>query len=178
MDPAPLLDIAGLQVEDWRDLLPTSGAFSRRHPDQVNALAIHHTGGPTNQTPRALATDHVQNKGWAGIGYHFLLPFAGNDHGPILYVGDVDEARANVLAFNHQVIGIAIIGDFDTGYQPRRHQLRRLQRLCLALWRLWGRQLPLRPHSAYLPTACPGSRLTWRLPEIEERARRAYLREL
>jgi hypothetical protein len=96
---------------------------------QVVKLVIHHTvTDPTGKTPRQQAEFVAQlhkARGWAGIGYHFIV---AND-GTVLYVGDIGTGRANVMGNNEKVIGISLIGDF-TKTLPTAHQILATNRLC------------------------------------------------
>lgn len=111
----------GYKFIDLRDILP-GDAYNfnwERSLDQVNYLAIHHTGGADSQTPRDLANEHMTKNGWGGIGYHFLI----NKQGEVFYVGDISTARANVANLNEQVIGIGLIGNFVAGSSPTEEQI-------------------------------------------------------
>ncbi|MBI2600039.1 N-acetylmuramoyl-L-alanine amidase, partial [Candidatus Daviesbacteria bacterium] len=65
----------GNKFVDLRDLIPgDSYNWSWvRDLSQVNFLAIHHTAAPDTQTPEEIANYHIQNNGWGGIGYHFVI---------------------------------------------------------------------------------------------------------
>lgn len=64
-------------------------------------------------------------RGWAGIGYHFVI----TSDGIIAYVGDLGTGRANVLNHNDSVIGICLIGDF-TKHLPTDIQINSAHDLC------------------------------------------------
>lgn len=102
---------------NWSWVRPLSG---------VNYLAIHHTAGPDTQTPTQIANFHINNNGWGGIGYHFLIA----KDGTVYYVGDISTARANVANLNDQVIGICLIGNFMAGKEPSSEQLDSANKLC------------------------------------------------
>lgn len=93
---------------------------------QVNYLAIHHTAGPDTQTPVEIANFHINNNGWGGIGYHFLI----GKNGVVYYVGDISTARANVANLNEQVIGICLVGNFTSGRIPTSEQFDSANKLC------------------------------------------------
>ena len=93
---------------------------------QVNYLAIHHTAGPDTQTPNEIANYHINNNGWGGVGYHFLI----SKDGTVYYVGDLSTARANVANLNEQVIGICLIGNFTSGRVPTEEQFDSAHKLC------------------------------------------------
>ncbi len=118
----------GNDFVDLRDLIPgDSYNWSWvRSLSQVNYLAIHHSGGPDTQTPIEIANYHINNNGWGGIGYHFLI---GKD-GMVYYVGDISTARANVANLNEQVIGICLVGNFTEGRTPTQEQYDSAYKLC------------------------------------------------
>lgn len=118
----------GNKFVDLRDSIPgDSYNWSWVRPlSQVKYLAIHHTAGPDTQTPEVIANFHINNNGWGGIGYHFLI----NKEGIVYYVGDIGTARANVVNLNEQVIGICLIGNFTSGRVPSNQQLNSANMLC------------------------------------------------
>jgi hypothetical protein len=118
----------GNKFIDLRDPIPgDSYNWSWVRPlSQVNYLAIHHTAGPDTQTPNEIANFHINNNGWGGIGYHFLI----GKNGEVYYVGDISTARANVANLNEQVLGICLIGNFTQGRVPTEAQLDSANKLC------------------------------------------------
>jgi len=176
-----LLVIGGglARVRDLRGLLPEHPdpriRFSARLAGWIEYLVIHHSAGPLMQTAAEIAAYHVGHNGWAGIGYHFVVrPSGGID-----YVGDVDTSRANVLGENHRVVGICLVGDFETmveegGGVLSVRQLRATGRLCAALSSMWGRWVEMVPHRQLGATACPGGRVVAVWDELEGRARRLF----
>lgn len=118
----------GNKFIDLRDAIPgDSYNWSWVRPlSGVNYLAIHHTAGPDSQTPTQIANYHINNNGWGGIGYHFLI----SKDGTVYYVGDISTARANVANLNDQVIGICLIGNFMAGKEPSSEQLDFANKLC------------------------------------------------
>ncbi len=164
----------GNKFVNLRDSIPgDSYNWSWVRPlSQVNYLAIHHTAGPDTQSPVEIANYHINNNGWGGIGYHFLIAKDGN----VFYVGDISTARANVANLNEQVLGICIIGNFTQGRVPSNEQLDSAHKLCdffinnypdLSNVTSWDK---VRGHKE-LPgqsTACPGDNWpSWRIQIVE-----------
>jgi len=121
-------------------------------------IAIHHTAGPSSQTPDTIANYHVNIRHWGGIGYHFLI----KPNGTVCYVGDVKTQRAHVANLNHKYIGVCMIGDF-TNEPPTNEQLRSVYLLNKELVDVdgrfnmtWGE---VKRHNQLCATACPGA--TW-----------------
>lgn len=118
----------GGKFEDLRNTLPGDAYnWSWIRPlSQVRFLAIHHSGGLDNQTPLELAQYHINNNGWGGIGYHFII----DKEGTVFYVGDLQTARANVADLNEQVIGVCLIGNFVGNAEPTQQQMESTRGLC------------------------------------------------
>ena len=146
----------GDKFDDIRADLMRAGEYDKRPLEGVNYHVIHHTGtGTTPQTySNTIARYHVENNGWPGIGYHFLI----YPH-KVRYVGSLDTERANVWGRNAEVIGISLVGDFQT-QAPADSTLDLCKRLCNVLDAYLARQLPRVGHrDVALPghgTACPG----------------------
>jgi hypothetical protein len=142
---------------DLRGRLPgDSYSWSRERPiPKISYLAIHHSGGPWDQTALEIANFHINSNKWGGIGYHFLIDKAGL----VYYVGDISTARANVANLNEQVIGICLIGNF-TKVLPSLEQVDSARILCEYFIKSYPGLL-IAGHSE-LPsqsTTCPGE--TW-----------------
>lgn len=125
--------------------------------NQLKYLVIHHTVTKHEATPQDIALLH-KARGWAGIGYHFVITKDGVVH----YVGDISTARANVLNKNEQVIGITMVGDF-TKHLPSDDQIKSAHELCkfflfetpsLPTLKSWEQ---LVGHKDLQATACPGT---------------------
>lgn len=117
----------GNKFVDLRDQIPgDSYNWSWvRSLSEVNFLAIHHSASD-NQTPQDIANFHINNNGWGGIGYHFVI----DKNGVVFYVGDISTARANVANLNEQVLGICLIGNFTKAQVPTQEQLDSAHKLC------------------------------------------------
>lgn len=118
----------GSRFVDIRETLPgDSFNWSWVRPlFQVKYLAIHHSASPDNQSPKEIANYHINNNGWGGIGYHFLIA----KDGAVYYAGDISTARANVANLNEQVLGICLIGNFTSGRVPTNDQIDSAHKLC------------------------------------------------
>jgi len=127
-----------------------------RTTKQIEYLVIHHSVTAHDASPDYIAQLH-KNKGWGGIGYHFLI----TKDGVVWYVGDVGTARANVAGMNEQVIGICVIGDF-TQYNPSNDQIKSAHDLCeffldQANWPNLKNWEDVVGHKELKATACPGT---------------------
>lgn len=131
-----------------------------RTTSQVEYIAIHHsvtaqTGNWQNEVD-VIANTH-KNKGWGGIGYHFVVC----SDGTVAYVGDVGLGRANVENQNEKVIGICFVGDF-TKQLPTDSQIKSGHILInflinLKIWPKLTSWDKVKGHQEFKATACPGS---------------------
>ncbi len=157
----------GNKFIDYRQQVPgDSFNWSWTRPlSQVQYLVIHHSAGPTTQTPDDIANFHINVRGWGGVGYHFII----SADGTVYYVGDLTTARANVKNMNQLVIGICLIGNFMNGNEPTDAQISSAHELCAQLLfrtpelsnvTSWQN---IRGHQQLGQTACPGQDWsTWR----------------
>lgn len=138
-------------------------AFDRT-TSQVENIAVHHSitaqTGDWKKEIDVIANIH-KNRGWAGIGYHFVVC----SDGTVAYVGDIGQGRANVLNKNEKVIGVCFVGNF-TKILPTDAQIASGHTLIkfllgLDLWTNlngWG---DIVGHQELQATACPGS--SWKV---------------
>ena len=76
----------------------------------VDTLVIHHSASANNLTADDIHKEHI-NKGWSGIGYHFVITPDGT-----VYTGrPVNAVGANVENQNSHIIGICLIGNSAQG---------------------------------------------------------------
>jgi hypothetical protein len=128
----------------------------------LRTLVVHHSAMPPQAGPRQIQLHHVQERGFADIGYHFVIDPAG-----LVYEGRPLTVRgAHTAGHNTGTIGIALAGSFEVS-DPTRRQLDALERLGACLSERYG-VTHLTGHAAFQPdgTACPGRRLAARLPAL------------
>lgn len=109
-----------MKIKDVRSSLPQhpTKRFRKRNLNTITDIAIHHSATRTGSS-LSFARHHVNNNGWAGIGYHYvILP-----DGTVEYCGDLDTIRANVGNNNSYIIGVCLVGDFTTNQKPTELQL-------------------------------------------------------
>jgi hypothetical protein len=151
----------GAAFEDLRGELPANphgpnGPFGALPASNVQAIVVHHSAGPASVTWPAVASFHVNTRGFAGIGYHL-----GIRQGRLSYLGDVGTARAHVANLNHLYVGVCVAGNYQSE-TPSAADLALLRRLVPVLDRHFGRALPWRGHRDVAPagyTVCPGQHL-------------------
>lgn len=135
--------------------------------NQLKGILIHHSVTKHEATPQDLALLH-KARGWAGIGYHFVIDKAG----VVYYVGDISLARAHVANKNEAYLGVCMIGDF-TKHLPSDDQIRSAHDIVkyflfetpsIPTLNSWSQ---LGGHKDQQATACPGSSwpddMKWRI---------------
>lgn len=108
-------------------------------------LWVHHTTGPSDQTPREIQAFHMgPSRGWNDIGYGYLIDQMGN-----VYEGRGEALAAHSPGKNHEP-SVALIGDYSQ-MPPTDAQHR-------AVWVLMEHLEAgdLRGHRENTATSCPG----------------------
>ena len=129
----------------------------RRYTDMI---IIHHTGSTVDRDFTAAQIHDIHlNKGWSGIGYHFVVTKGGIiERGrPIWAVG----AHAGENGMNSHSIGIHLSGDFNAG-QPTGIQIEMTSMLIAYLCEKYN--IPtdrqhIKGHREVGSTDCPGRNL-------------------
>ena len=131
-------------------------------PEVLNTIVVHHSALPLSDGPLEIQYKHIQLRGFADIGYNFVIDGAGQ-----LYEGRSLAVRgAHTGGHNTGTIGIVLLGNFEET-EPLEEQLVTLKKLarCLAdeyaLTHLAG-------HRDFQPgvTLCPGKNLGVLLPGL------------
>lgn len=152
MRPAPFW------IKDLRRVLPRhpSRRYGRRSLEQIEQIIIHHTAGPTNQTPKEIADyhigpNHISDEGIPGIAYHFMI----NRKAEVFQVNDLETISWHVSGQNTRSIGVCFIGHHDQ-IAPTNEQLNQLIRLIQYIQQHLRRSLEIAGHRAYANKSCPG----------------------
>jgi hypothetical protein len=110
------------------------------YADRLRFAVVHHTAGRSPATPeesaaivRGIQTYHVRSNGWNDIGYNFLVDgfgqvFEGRGGGT-----DRNVIGAHALGFNTGSVGVAVLGNFESGVPTLESQTALAQ---LLAWRL------------------------------------------
>ncbi len=86
----------------------------------VKFLIVHHTATPNNESDwaarvRQIWDYHVNTRGWADIGYNYLI-----DQNGLLYVGRGEDVKgAHFSGHNSETCGIAYLGTFSSYTPPQ-----------------------------------------------------------
>lgn len=86
-----------------------SKTYRKRSLSAIKNIAIHHSA-TTSGSAEAFANYHVNELGWAGIGYHYVI----DKDGTISWCHDLDVISYHVGNSNGGAIGICLVGDFRT----------------------------------------------------------------
>lgn len=123
--------------------------------DRRIEFVVHHSEGPTTQTPRQIQNFHMDSRGWSDVGYNFLVDEDGR-----IYEGRgwlVIGAHAH--SHNTSGIGVCFIGrDGDDVTDKAKASIRWLYDVAC---RHAGRTLAKRGHGelSHNSTSCPGRTL-------------------
>ena len=178
---APLAGLAGLNIISraaWGAVAPDlnapgeHGLYDRRtNPDGwrvydqpltglLNTVVIHHSALPLSDGPREIQAKHMHDKGYADIGYHFVIDAAGQ-----IYEGRSLLVRgAHTGGHNTGTVGVCLLGNFEDGAPPAA-QAASAQSLARALKDQYA-LTHLAGHRDFQPdeTVCPGKYLEPQLP--------------
>jgi N-acetyl-anhydromuramyl-L-alanine amidase AmpD len=131
---------------------------------------VHHSALSTSKGPAEIQALHQGTRGFADIGYHFLIVADG-----VLFEGrDLRVRGAHVGGHNTGTVGVCLLGNFETG-QPTGAQIATLEALASAL-RAAFTVAHLAGHRDFPGnrTVCPGAALWPQLPDLAGRAMLAY----
>jgi len=137
----------------------------------VNRITVHHEGMPeavhftdyaTTRARMEMIRQSHRRRGWADIGYHYVIDRAGRvwEGRPITYQG------AHVRDNNEHNIGVMCMGNFDI-QQPSNAQLQALAATVQHLRRYYRvSEHAIKTHQEINPTACPGRNLQPRVASM------------
>jgi hypothetical protein len=137
--------------------------------EALNTLVVHHSASAVDGV-RDIQRLHMQTRGYADIGYHFLI---GGDG--LIYAGREAGARgAHTGGANTGTLGVALLGNFERG-DLAAAQLDSLRQLGAYLAAAYG-LTHLAGHRDFQPgaTVCPGAGLAPLLPGMAAELGLAY----
>lgn len=116
-------------------------------------IVVHHTASTAKETVEQIHNFHINNNGWAGIGYHFYIRKDGT-----IYKGRPEKySGAHCENYNSVSLGICLEGNFEIE-QPTEKQLTSLSELIQYLKKKYG-NVQVVGHRDLNATACPGKNL-------------------
>ena len=127
-----------------------------------NTVVVHHSALPLADGPRAIQQAHMGLKGYADIGYHYLIDGVGD-----LFEGRTLRARgAHTGGYNTGTVGVVLLGNFNV-VDPFTRAWQTLSRL-ISYLRDAYHITHVAGHHDFQPeeTECPGAHLESRLPAL------------
>jgi N-acetyl-anhydromuramyl-L-alanine amidase AmpD len=123
-------------------------------------IVIHHSATLTGSLA-SMERDHIERRGWDGVGYHFIIRSAATNEGGKVEIASrwtkqQAGAHAGDAEYNEHGIGICLVGNFDVR-RPGEAQYRALVILVEAMQYRFG--IPDRRvflHREIRRTECPG----------------------
>lgn len=141
--------------------------------NQINKITVHHTtvlpvykNKSNAEIVKSIFNFHRHNKGWADIGYHYLIGSDGT-----VYQGRQEKFQGAHAGSNNNKynLGIALIGDF-TQQRPTRQQLQTLEILISEKVRAHNISPDhIYGHKDLKSTECPGLYLYQELQSIKRK---------
>ena len=133
-------------------------------------IVIHHTASTAKETVEQIHNFHINNNGWAGIGYHFYIRKDGT-----IYKGrDEKYAGAHCENYNSVSLGICLEGNFEIE-KPTEKQIQSVTDLVKYLRKKYG-NFKLVGHKDLNATACPGQYLYSQLLSIDANANEKFVK--
>ena len=133
-------------------------------------IVIHHTASTAKETVEQIHNFHINNNGWAGIGYHFYIRKDGT-----IYKGrDEKYAGAHCENYNSVSLGICLEGNFEIE-KPTEKQIQSVTDLVKYLRKKYG-DFKLVGHRDLNATACPGKNLYSQLLSIDANANEKFVK--
>ena len=138
------------------------------YPPAAHGVAIHYTGMDADEQAlhancagrvRGIQRYHMEEKGWLDIAYSHVVcrhgyVFVGRGYG-------IRTAANGTTEANDHYFAICFLGNDSQGRTDvTRAAKRELRELIHDYRRRYPRALRVRPHSAFVRTACPGLELT------------------
>jgi hypothetical protein len=128
----------------------------------LTTIVVHHSALPLSDGLREIQLLHMQQKGFADVGYHYLI----DDLGQIYQGRELSVRGAHAGGHNTGTVGIVLLGNFEK-VTPFEAQLASLTALSQHLVDNYG-LTHLAGHRDFQPgeTACPGQYLEPLLPDL------------
>jgi hypothetical protein len=128
----------------------------------LNTIVVHHSALPLSDGPLEIQEKHTNTKGYADIGYQFIIDEIGQ-----IYEGrSIDVRGAHTGGHNTGTLGIVLLGNFEK-VEPPNVQLAQLKKLCRCLMDTYL-ITHIAGHRDFQPgvTVCPGENLEVLIPDI------------
>lgn len=136
-------------------------------PQVLNTIVVHHTARPLTDGPPEIQRLHMDQKGYADIGYHFII----DENGQIYEGRSINVRGAHTGGHNTGTVGAAFMGNFEE-MTPTDAQIESFKNLARGLKNDF-KITHLAGHRDFQPgvTVCPGENLEILLPGIADELR-------
>lgn len=132
--------------------LPKDGEWKDRSTSGITDITIHHAASSNSATPEDFAVLHIEERGWVGIGYHYVIARDGT----IYQTNPVKKWSWHNGFNNKNAIGVCMVGNMQKEtptleqYESAIWLAKNLKRKYPSIRRLIG-------HKEYAgETLCPG----------------------
>ncbi len=149
------------RYSDWSLMRSTQQEYATRDLDQIEQIVVHHSASLTG-TAEDFARWHVLERGWPGIGYHYVV----EKDGSIIMGNPLTNISYNTQNQNTKSVGIVLSGDFEQE-QPTAAQMTSLSNLIAYLRNELPQSLQVYGHRDFAATSCPGDNLYSKLPQFK-----------
>lgn len=147
--PEVLRLAGGIILVDIQDYLPVHS--SKKYPlrkKNATTLFVHHSGVDNGrdgiEVARIMATYHVNNRNWPGIGYQYVIPYRADrpyKNELVIYkVGSESTVRAHTKLCNKFGTGICLQGDLNK--QPISPSQIECLEAFIPIWMRWNGRDP------------------------------------
>lgn len=133
--------------------------YTTRAVSLIDTVVIHHSA-TLGGSAQAYARFHVNENGWPGIGYHFVIDKDGAVH----QTNDLTTVSYHVKNKNGTSVGICLTGDYDQESPPQA-QINSCVNLIRMLNRQTGKRLNVKGHGELQAKSCPGKNVDVRYIE-------------
>jgi len=108
--------VAKPEIHDVVDQLPKHATlrYDTRQINRITHLCIHHSATAGTIPLENVAKYHVEDRGWAGIGYHFYV----KPDGAIYQTNRLETVSFHVSQNNDYSVGVCVSGDFTYAPPP------------------------------------------------------------
>lgn len=135
---------------DWNARSPRNRTYVSA--DERTEFIVHHSAGPKDQSTRSIQDFHMDERGWADIGYNGLVDYLGN----IIEGRGFDVQGAHALNHNRSGYGVCFKGQTGDLTSEAKRAIRDLYDMACAYY---GRELAVRCHKDVNATDCPHDEL-------------------
>lgn len=143
------------QIKDITNELPKASGktYGKRSLSQIVRFVLHHSATSTGN-PWAFAKYHVENNGWPGIGYHFVIMPDGTTY----QTNALETISYGVENMNTGSVNTCLVGNFEVT-KPTAAQITAVVDLHKRLAAQLGQKPIVGHNDLKTTTKCPGKNL-------------------